>query len=314
MDYTMQPPEEMMTSTFLPAMRHLVAIRLRSKGLSQNKISSLMGVTQASVSLYLSSDPGRAYGALSKFSISKTRADRDSALLADDLTRGPVQGVKTLDRIWTGLLGSGAACSMHREMYPSLADCDFCISEYGARQGSVGEVVSEVADAARLLEDSPEFINVMPEVSVNIACATPGASTPADVVAIPGRIVKVRGRARAMLPPEAGASAHMSRVLLLVMRRTPQLRACINVRYDRSMARALKKNGMKTMAIGGYPRGSDDPTSDALQRKLASSRDGFDAIIDEGGAGIEPNLYLFARGAREVVELALRLAKLYSAG
>jgi XRE family transcriptional regulator, thiamine biosynthesis regulator len=310
----MQPPDEMMTSTFLPAIRHLVAVRLRSRGLSQNKISSLMGVTQASVSLYLSSDPGRAYGALSKFSVSRSRADRDSALLADDLVRDPVHGIGTLDRIWTGLLGSGAACAVHREMYPSLLDCDYCIREYGTRQGSVAEVVSEVAEAARLLEDSPEFIKIMPEVSVNIACATPGASTPADIVAIPGRIVRVKGRARAMLPPEAGASAHMSRVLLLARRRRPRLRACINVRYDRHMARALKKNGMETMVIGDYPRGSDDPTSDALERKLASSGDGFDAIVDEGGAGIEPNLYLFANGSREVVELALKLAKLYSAG
>ncbi|HUH82810.1 MAG TPA: thiamine-phosphate synthase family protein [Nitrososphaerales archaeon] len=310
----MQPPEEMLNSAFLPAMRHLVAMRLRSRGLSQNKISSLMGVTQASVSLYLSSDPRRAYGSLSRFSIARARADRDSDLLAGELMLGPVHGIGTIERIWIGLLGSGAACSMHREMYPSLADCDFCIREYGAKRGSVAEAVSEVAEAARLLEGSPEFMKVMPEVSVNIACATPGASTPADVVAIPGRIVKVRGRARAMLPPEAGASAHMSRVLLLAMRRRPQLRACINVRYDSRMARALKRSGIRTMVVGDYPRGGDDPTSDALERRLASYRDGFDAIADEGGAGIEPNLYLFARGAREAVELALRLAKLYSAG
>ena len=309
----MQPPDELMTAAYLPAMRHLVAIRLRSTGLTHNRISSLMGVTLASVSLYLSSDPARAYGILSRFSVSRTRADSDSALLADDLVRGPVHGVRTLDRIWIGLLGSGAACTVHREMYPSLADCDFCMKEYGARQGSVARVVSEVADAARLLEDSPEFMKVMPEVSVNIACATPGASTPADVVAIPGRIVRVRGRARVMLPPEAGASTHLSRVLLLAIRRGPQLRACVNIRYDRRMAKALKRSGVKTMVIGGYPPEGDDPTSDALERKLASSGDRFDAIVDVGGAGIEPNVYLFAKGAREVVELALKLARLYSA-
>ena len=309
----MQPPDELMTGSFLPAMRLLVAISLRSRGLSQNKISSLLGVTQASVSLYLSSDPARAYAALSKFSVTRARADRDSALLADDLVRGPIHGVAALERTWTGLLGSGAACRAHREMYPSLADCDFCMREYGAERGSVADAVSEVADAAKLLEESPEFIRVMPEVSVNIACATPSASTPSDVVAIPGRIVKVRGRARAMLPPEAGASAHMSRVLLLVRRGRPKLRACINLRYDRRMARALKRSGMKTMAIGGYPRSGDDPTSEALERRLASN-DRFDAVVDEGGAGIEPNLYLFAKGAREAVELALKLASLYSAG
>jgi len=303
-----------MTGVFLPAMRHLVAIRLRSKGLSQNKISSVLGVTQASVSLYLSSDPERAYGMLSRLSIPRSRADMDSALLAEDIARGPVHGVRTLNRIWTGVLGSGAACAAHREMYPSLADCDFCIREYGAKQGSLSEVVSEVAEAARMLEDSPEFIKIMPEVSVNIACAAPGATTPGDVVAIPGRIVRVRERAKAMLPPEAGASAHMSRVLLLVMKKRPQLKACINVRYDRKMGRIIGKSGLRTITIGNYPLADqEDPTADALEKKLMSTSVPFEAIIDEGGAGIEPNVYLFAKGARKAVELALRLGKAYSA-
>jgi XRE family transcriptional regulator, thiamine biosynthesis regulator len=295
-------------------MRHLVAIRLRSKGLSQNKISSALGVTQASVSLYLSSDPEKAYGALSKLSVTRAQADRDSALLAEDLARGAVHGVRTMNRLWKGLLGAGSACAAHRKMYPSLADCDFCIKEYGGRQGSTSEAISDVAEAATLLEGSRDFIKVMPEVSVNIACAVPGATSPEDVVAIPGRIVKVRDRAKAMLPPEAGASAHMSRVLLLVIGKRPQTRACINVRYDPRMERVIRKNGLRAIKMGHYPRADrEDPTAEALQKKLESSKVRFDAIIDEGGAGIEPNLYLFAKGAREVVELALRLAKDYSA-
>lgn len=311
----MQPPDELTMGAFLPPMRHLVAIQLRSKGLSQNKISALLGVTQASVSHYLSTDPTKAYGQLSRFAVGREEADRDSAALAYDLARGPVQSLSTLNRIWSGIIGAGHACALHREMHPFLADCDFCMKEYGGRQGALTEVVSEVADAARLLEGAPEFIEVMPEVSVNIACAAPGATTPADVVAIPGRIVRVKGRARAMLPPEAGASAHMSRVLLLAMRARPQLRACINVRYDRKMGRVIVKSGLRTIVIGGYPgRRTDDPTADALQAKLASSRGMFDAVIDEGGAGIEPNVYLFAKGAREAVYLALRLANSYSAG
>jgi XRE family transcriptional regulator, thiamine biosynthesis regulator len=312
----MQPPDELMTGGFLPAMRHLVAVRLRARGLSQSKISSLLGVTQASVSLYLSADPAKAYRVLTKLSVNREQADMDSSLLAEDLSKGvgAARGVATLERIWTALLGTGGACQAHREMYPSLADCDFCIKEYGGRQGSTAEAISEVADAARMLEDSPEFIRVMPEVSVNIACAAPGASTPGEVVAIPGRMVKVKGRARAMLPPEPGASVHMSKMLILTMGRQPRLRACINVRYDREMARALKKSGLRTITIGNYPRADrDDPTADALEKRLVSSRGPFDAIIDEGGAGIEPNVYLFARSPRDVVQQALRLARSYSA-
>ena len=313
--YGMQPPDELMTVIFLPAMRHLVAERLRSKGLSQARIASLLGVTQASVSLYRSANRAKAYDMLAKLSVSKGQADEYSDLLADDLARGAVHGVRTLARLWTNLLGSGLVCAAHREIYPLLSECDYCIREYQGRQGSVAEVISEVAGAARLIEGSSEFIAVMPEVSVNIACAVAGASTPEDVVAIPGRIVRAKGRARAMLPPEPGASTHMAKVLLVAMSRQPQLRACINLRFDRRMNAVVRKSGLRTVTIGGYLAAEgEDPTTDAMERKLATHHGAFDAIIDKGGAGIEPDLYLFAKSAHAAADVALRLARAYSAG
>ena len=303
-----------MVDTFLPATRQLVARELRSQGFSQSAISNLLGITQASVSLYLSSSPERSYSSFSSFSVGKAEALRYSARLAEAVKRNATDGVNTLNSIWTGLLGSGSVCGAHRSMYPSLADCDVCIKEYGHRKDGRSEAISEVADAVKLLEASKTFVSVMPEVSVNIACAAGPAATPADVIAIPGRIVRVKGRARAMLPPEAGASLHMSRVLLLVRRRKPELRACINLRFDEKMAKTLRKLGLKSLTIGGYSfPGADDSTSEALEVRLKEPARGFDVIVDSGGSGIEPNVYLFAKGAREVAELALKASKVYSA-
>jgi len=314
MAYIMQPPDELMIQVFLPAMRQLVATRLRSEGLSQNRISSLLGITQASVSNYLSSDPRKAKSTLTQFAVSPSEADSYSAALARDVKINPVEAVRTLNEIWTRLLGRGAVCPSHRSLYPSLADCDVCIREYGGRRGNRSETISEVADAVRLLEASETFVSVMPEVSVNIACAAGEAETPADVVAIPGRIVKVRGRARAMLPPEAGASIHMARILLLVRRLRPDLRACINLVYDDKMARTLKKLRLRVLEVAGHLLpGVQDPTSGALERRLTKSPPQFDAVVDRGGSGIEPNTYLFARGAGEVAELAIRVSRAYSA-
>jgi XRE family transcriptional regulator, thiamine biosynthesis regulator len=303
-----------MTQAFLPAMRQLVAIRLRKQGLSQSGISGLLGTTQASVSLYLSSDPARAYSTLSKFAMSRDDAEEKAALLADAVRAGASEGVSALFSVWTNLLGSGSACAFHRELYPSLSDCDMCIKEFGSKGDTRSSLIAEVSAAVRMLEDSPEFVNVMPEVSVNIASAAEDAATPADVVAIPGRIVRVKDRAKALLPPEAGASAHMSKILLLAKSRRRDLRACINVRYDRRMVDAMRKSRLRTISIGSYGRrGGEDATAEALQKRLASATGSFDAVIDEGGSGIEPNVYLFAGGAREVAELALRLARKYSA-
>jgi XRE family transcriptional regulator, thiamine biosynthesis regulator len=310
----MEPPDEVMVESFLPGMRQLVAAQLRSRGLSQNRISALLGVTQASVSLYLSSNPGRAYRTLAKLSVPEGEAKRDSVALADALQKGPVEGLVTLNRIWTGLLGSGSVCAAHREKHPSLAECDFCIKEYGSRRGKVDETISEVAEAVRILEDSAEVVRVMPEVSVNIACAAGDATTPGEVVAIPGRIVKVRDRAKAMLSPEAGASAHMSKILLLVRKKRPELRACVNLRYDPGMEAALSRSRLAVVRIGTHSsHRTDDATADALEKRLRLVVPNFDAVVDQGGSGIEPNVYLFGTGAKQVARLAIRLAEDYSA-
>jgi len=310
----MHPPDELMAQQFLPAMRQLVSFHLRSEGFSQNRISALLGITQASVSLYLASEPNGAFSALARLSVAHGDAEDYSSQLAAAVKRSAAEGVAVLNSIWTGLLGKGAVCQAHRERYPSLSDCDMCIKAYGGRNGARAQAVSEVSEAVKMLEESPSFVAVMPEVSVNIACAAGDADTPADVIAVPGRIVKVRDRAKAMLPPEPGASAHMSKVLLLVMKRHPELRACVNVRYDRRMAEAMKKAGLRALSIGSYslPRATD-PTAEALESRLKSASGAFNAVVDEGGNGIEPNLYLFAKGAREVAGIALRLAKYYSA-
>jgi XRE family transcriptional regulator, thiamine biosynthesis regulator len=265
------------------------------------------------VSLYLSSGLERAYNSLARCSITRRQADRDSEELADALQRGPLDGMKALNRIWTSLLGSGAVCAAHREMYPSLSECDFCIKEYGGR-GRISETISDVSAAVRVLEASRDFVAVMPEVSVNLACAGGDAESPSDVVAIPGRIVKVKDRAKAMLPPEAGASAHMSRMLLLARSKMPEHRACINIRYDEKVGAILSRERLIVLTIGRHSsREAGDATVEALEKMLRSVRRPFSAVVEEGGSGIEPNVYLFANSAQEVARIAVRIARDYSA-
>ena len=311
----MQPPDELMAQEFLPAMRHLVAKELRAQGFSQNRISSMLGVTQASVSLYLSSDSDRSYSVMSGLSLSAEEANRYAALLAEDAKRNAVDAVGTLSTVWTGLLGRGAVCTRHRSLYPALADCDVCIREYGKDRSAFSEAVSEVAEAVRRLEALQGFVSVMPEVSVNLALAVGDAQSAADVVAVPGRIVRVKGRPKAILPPEPGASRHLSRVLILVRTMRPELRACVNLRYDQKMAAVLKKLRLRPLEIGGYPpSASGDPTVQALEKRLSSVDEGFDVLVDLGGNGVEPNVYLFAANAALAADLALRISQAYSAG
>jgi len=304
----------LMTGEFLPSVRLLTAKKLRGQGLSQGRISTALGVTQASVSLYLASSPEKAYSSLEAFHVTREEADRYVTLLAEDARRHASYAVETLGRIWTSLLGRGSACDAHRQEHPALADCDYCMRAFGAQRERNGEVIVEVSKAVKAIEASTTFVAAMPEVSVNLACVSGDSDLAEDVVAVPGRIVRVRNSAWAIRQPEFGAAGHMARMLLLVRTRKKNCRAVVNLRYDSRMARVLKRLGLRTLEIGDYSETKGgDPTMDALRTRLAETRGGFDAIVDSGGRGIEPNVYFLGKGAVEAAQLAIRASELYSA-
>ncbi len=297
---------------FLPSTRALVSRRLNKEGFSQGRIASLLGITQASVSLYLSEKPSKPFDQLSELGISGEEAERYSSLLAEDLKRNPVYAVTTLYAIWSDLLGKGLMCRAHRREYPFLASCDVCMKTFGRQEVKGFEAIEHVSRAVSMIESSEAFVRVMPQVSVNVAYAHGEATSVDDVVAMPGRIVKAQGKARAFMRPEFGASTHLAKVLLEVKSRMKSFNAAINLKYDRQIEKILRKTKLRILRIGGvYPQGGDDPVVESLRQKIRESRGEFDALVDTGGPGLEPNLYLFAADAVEVASLAIKVAKLY---
>jgi len=310
----MHPPCEMMVDSFLPSMRALVARRLKRDGLSQGKIASLLGLTQASVSSYLSSTAAKQSEVLSNLGLSLEEGETYAALLAEDLKNNPTYAVSTLYSIWSRILGGGDACAFHRSEYPFLATCEVCLKVFGPERGEAGGPIDHVASAVRSIEGSSLFVRVMPEVSVNVAYAPEGAKSAEELVAVPGRIVKVKGQARSFMKPEYGASTHLAAILLEVERKSPHLRASLNLRFDERMSRVLSKLGVSHLTIGrSYPKGSQDKVLGALRERLAG-RDvgGFEAVVDLGGEGVEPSLYLFSEDAISLVRRALEIAREFS--
>jgi predicted fused transcriptional regulator/phosphomethylpyrimidine kinase/predicted transcriptional regulator len=305
----------MMVDSFLPSMRALVARRLKEDGLSQGKIASLLGLTQASVSSYLSTSNSKQTAALSSLGVTPEEAETYAALLAEDLKNNPTYAVATLYSIWSRLIGGGHACALHRSEHPFLATCEVCMSVFGPERGHAEGAVEHVESALRSIEGSSLFVRVMPEISVNVAYSPEGAKSVEDVVAIPGRIVRVRGQARSFMRPEYGASTHLAAILLEVERKHPALRAAMNLRYDERMSKVIAKLRLKQLTIGHeYPAGSQDKVLGALRARLSAPGGAgeFEAVVDLGGEGVEPSLYLFAEDATKVVQRSLQLARAYT--
>ncbi len=294
-------------------MRALVARRLSEEGDSQGKISRLLGITQASVSNYLSADLREIYSKLSSIGISPEEGEKYGSLLAEDVKKNPVYAVSTLYSIWSNLLGKGILCGFHREGYPFLAECDVCVKMFGSGRSLAPGAREQVSRAVALLESSRSFVLIMPEVSVNIAYAEREASSPEEVVAIPGRIVKVGSYARSLSRPEYGASSHLARVLIQIRARRKDVHAVMNLRFDRRMAAVLRRLRLKILRTGGeYPSDAEDPVVEGMKRRVATSKE-YDAIIDIGGLGVEPSLYLLGSDPVKLAELAIKVSRDYSA-
>ncbi|MFQ6135430.1 MAG: thiamine-phosphate synthase family protein [Nitrososphaerales archaeon] len=313
----MHPPAELMTKHLLPALRGLVTHTLREKGYSQSRIAGLLGITQASVSLYLARKSSFYREKIRIIGVEDSDTDRYVETLFEDLIRGRVEAIYTLSSIWRNLLASGLLCPTHKKEASILEDCDVCMRLYSPIQADLQktEVPREVERAAKMVEDSSLFQYVMPEVSVNIVMAVQGGETEADVAAFPGRMVKIHGRAKHMLPAEFGASRHMARMLLIAMRHNPELRAAINIKYDGKVADILSGMNLSVAHISSEDHEMSlegDVVVSAFKTKLNSSgMTVLHVVTDEGGEGLEPITYIFGRNATEAAQRALKIAKRY---
>lgn len=90
------------------------------------------------------------------------------------------------------------------------------------------KLYGEISQAVELIENCKEFTSILPEVRTNLVYATSNAKTPEDVVGIEGRITVVNGMPYAVGKPRFGASSHMARLIIELMKIDSSIRAGIN--------------------------------------------------------------------------------------
>ena len=86
----------------------------------------------------------------------------------------------------------------------------------------------EILEAVEYIENCKEFVSILPEVRTNLVYAASDAKTPDDVVGIDGRITVLNNMPYATGKPRFGASSHMARLILELMKVDPSIRAGIN--------------------------------------------------------------------------------------
>ncbi|MBP1911231.1 thiamine-phosphate synthase family protein [Thermococcus stetteri] len=291
----MKVPSVYIAEELMPYLRARVSKILYSKGFTQAQIATWLGTTQAMVSKYLSGGvkaPPREVGRLLD-------------VLAEEIARLVEDGARKEEII---LFTTRRLISLFRERdicehYSRYArvSTELCSQFFATTPEK--DVLSELGIALRELLALEGFGGLIPEVRSNFAYALPEAKTPSDVASVPGRITLVKGRPFA-LPPEFGASKFTAGLLLEVMKRRPAIRSVVNIRYGDDVEKALEKAGFKVVRVrtGGMEE------ADAVKALAAPfEKEVYDAVIDEGGEGVEPLVYIFGGTPFEVLRKVEKL-------
>lgn len=314
----MRPPCEVVVRQLLPVLRALVARELmESYGWTQSRIAERLGVTQPAVSGYLAlldKEIGRRFGLEEVATVAKSIA---AGLATRELTLP--EALSSVCELCIKLKCGGIICALHKQRVPELSEeaCEICLHLFARGIEPIGErykALTNIRKAVSMIEESDDFLAIMPEVRVNVAMAVPGAKTVSEVAGIPGRIVEVRGRARAFTEPEFGASFHMAKVLLGVMDVDKKIRAVTNIRYDEAVGAAVEKLGLDFSQLDRteFPEEamkSEAPITWGVMKVTKESKRVPDVIVDKGGYGIEPAAYIFGGSAVEAVKKAIQIAR-----
>lgn len=301
--------EEIVVEQFLPTVRSMLAEQLRDRGLTQQEVASVLGISQSAVSKYAHGEVARQEDVLTDPRVEEVVERVAEGLATGDMRR--VQALVEIEVLIRRLEDGDLLARLHQDAMPELAETDipFDVHDPDSALRTSEEVLSSVRRGLRALTATGGFAALIPNVGSNLVECLPDATDIADVAGVPGRIFDVKGRATIPADPEFGVSEHVATVLLSARTAGAPVRAAINVRYDPDLVAQLRTAGYETIEFDAegsteqstQPALADDPIVAALDDRDVGDQP-F-ALYQTGGQGIEPIVYVLAADAPTVARV-----------
>lgn len=174
-----------------------------------------------------------------------------------------------------------------------------------------------IKKALIILQNSDALAEIVPEVRSNLVMAKENATIIEDVAGVPGRITTVKGKVRAFMQPDWGASSHMARLVLEIMKHDPQRRSAINLRYHPEIIEICQKLGLK---VSFYKREEEpedlrdvegNTIGWGVEQAIKRIGEVPDIIYHTGDWGKEAIIALIGCDAVDVARMAVCIAQLF---
>jgi hydroxymethylpyrimidine/phosphomethylpyrimidine kinase len=182
-----------------------------------------------------------------------------------------------------------------------------------ARSAGLWENTAALQDAFHKLRDA-RIGHLIPEVQSNLGYALEGAATPEDVVAFPGRIVRLRDSIAAVSCPQPGASRHIAKIILTMVRYDRRYRSAMNIRYSTDIIERCRTRGLRVAEFDrrDEPQGVKELEGATLEwgtnMVLSQSKTIPDIIFDTGDADREPMVRVLGTAPLDVADKIILIA------
>ena len=266
---------------WLDRLHQHVAKDLRGKGWSQTEIAAVLGSTQSTISRHIqkptigltaSADEAMVDSWASELSQALSSIGPEANVLRQRLiVELQFSGQQTLrfDKTLTGLdLDSS---QLERALLRRL-------------EWAIGRL------------DVKRIQHILPAVGMNIASCIKGARSSEDVAAFPGRIAIVNGKLRHHETPAFGVSKHLASILIQSHTMNEAKTSIINLKPVIANDKVDIERIKDICDQLGYSFAT------CKKGKLVGSYSKLDIILDEGGYGWEPSLYILAHNPLELID------------
>lgn len=286
--------EEIVVEEFLPTFRSMLAEGLRDRGLTQNEVAEVLGISQSAVSKYAHGEIARQEVFVEDERVQRIVERLASGLAAEEMSR--VEAFSEVQALIRRLEDRDLVCQFHERAMPALEGrgCDICVRGTESAFRAEERVLASVRRGLRILVNASGVAGLLPNVGSNLVECLPDATDVDDVAAVPGRIFDVKGQPAVPGKPEFGVSGHVATVLLTARHSGSPARAAFNLRYEPALIETFVEMGHVAAEFDGEAE-LDVAIGEALSRAPGAT-----VLYQTGGFGIEPITYVLGEDAESV--------------
>ena len=164
----------------------------------------------------------------------------------------------------------------------------------------------ELLDSINNFKQIKNIYKAIPECQTNFVFTKKNPKTIKDVLGISGRLVKSGKEIVTAGEIVYGGSQHVATAVIHVNKKFPEIRSCLNIKYDTKIISKAKKSGFTILSYDrtGEPRKSKRRENSSISWGISNSlkTKSPDIIYHKGDVGKEPMILIFGKNPNDVMK------------